>query len=82
MSAYNQALRILLEDLVDNTVDKISCHSFRAGLPSLLNRFPDLATQEDIKGWGRWSSEAYTRYTRLKIEQKQKIFEKITSVLI
>jgi len=81
MSAYNQALKILLEDLVDDSRDKISCHSFRAGLPSLLNRFPDLATQEDIKGWGRWSSEAYTRYTRLKIEQKQKIFEKITAVL-
>jgi len=73
LDAYNKALKVLLCDIVDFNKDTISCHSFRAGLPSLISRHPDLMSSEDIKGWGRWSSEAYNRYTRLKIDQKRKI---------
>jgi hypothetical protein len=32
-------------------------------------------------GWGRWSSTAYLLYTRLKLNQKLKIYEKIANVL-
>ncbi len=80
LDAFNKALKVLLEDIVDYSKDKISCHSFRAGLPSLISRHPDLFSSEDIKGWGRWSSEAYNHYTRLKIDQRMKIFDKIMSV--
>jgi hypothetical protein len=40
--------------VLDQTRDKITCHSFRAAVASVLNRFPHLASSEDIKGWGRW----------------------------
>ena len=56
--ALNRALRILLEDVVDFNKDSITCHSFRAGLPSLISQHPDLMTSEDVKGWGRWTSDA------------------------
>jgi hypothetical protein len=38
-------------------------------------------TSDDVKGWGRWSSDAYQRYTRLKVDQKRSIFEKIITAL-
>jgi len=77
----NEILRSLFSDICDPSKNSISCHSFRAGVPSVLNKFPELASSDDIKGWGRWTSDCYQRYTRLKIEQKKKIFEKITWAL-
>jgi hypothetical protein len=59
----------------------ITCHSFRAGIPRCLSSFPDLATNDDIKGWGRWQSDCYERYTRMKLPQCMKIFSKISFAL-
>ena len=78
----NSILRTLLDDMVDYKKDTISGHSFRAGIPSTLARFPDLANSEDIKSWGRWTSSCYETYSRLKLDQKRKIFKKISSCLI
>ena len=78
---FNKALRTLLGDVVDFKKNTISCHSFRAGLPSLIAQFPELMSLEDIKNWGRWSGEAYARYTRLGDTRKRKIFDIITSVI-
>jgi len=77
----NKILRSLFSYICDPSKNSISCHSFRAGVPSVLNKFPELASSDNIKGWGRWTSDCYQRYTRLKIEQKKKIFEKITWAL-
>ena len=60
---------------------QISGHSFRAGLPSAMASKPDIANDNDIKAWGRWSSDSYLLYTRLKHKQKKALFEKIISVL-
>jgi hypothetical protein len=60
---------------------KFSGHSFRAGIPSTLARFPELSNDSHIMGWGRWTSNAYLSYTRLKTDQKRKIFSKIVEVL-
>ena len=79
-AGFNSALRTLLADICDFQRDTISGHSFRAAVPSALSRFPDLMSSDDVKGWGRWSSDCYQRYTRLKIEQKQQIFQKIINV--
>lgn len=81
MQQLNMNLRVLLKDTVDPARDSISCHSFRAGLPSLIAQHPDLMDSEDVKGWGRWSSEAYQRYTRLKLDQKKKIYGRILEIL-
>jgi hypothetical protein len=81
VGGLNNILKQLLADVVDPERDSISCHSFRAAVPSALSRFPDLASTDDVKGWGRWSSDAYQRYTRLKTDQKRGIFDKIMAVL-
>lgn len=80
-SRFNCILSTLLADICVPGVDTISCHSFRAGIPSLLSTFPDLATSDLIKGWGRWASDCYTRYTRLQLPQRERIFSKIASAL-
>jgi len=59
----------------------ITGHSFRAALPAALANDPKIANDSDIKKWGRWSSESYLLYTRLKFKQKQMLFTKITAVL-
>ena len=79
--AFNKALKILLKDVVDFGRDSITCHSFRAGLPSLIAQFPELMSLEDIKNWGRWSGEAYAKYIRLGDVQKMKLFNTIISVI-
>jgi hypothetical protein len=77
----NSALMSLLPDLCAPGTDAISCHSFRAGIPSLLSTHPDIVSNDMIKGWGRWQSDCYTRYTRLRLTQKQEIFGTIADVL-
>ena len=74
----NDLLAALLTDICTPGVNTITCHSFRAGIPSILSLFPDLVSEDDIKGWGRWRSDAYRRYCRLQLGQKRAIFAKIT----
>jgi uncharacterized protein (DUF1800 family) len=42
---------------------------------------PAATNDRDIKQWGRWSSDSYLLYTRLKLKQKETLFKKITDVL-
>ena len=67
--------------MVDFDKNTISCHSFRAGLPSLISQFPELMSIDDIKSWGRWSGESYAKYTRLGDMQKKKLFSMIANVI-
>jgi hypothetical protein len=78
---FNKVLAELLKDMCHPGIDSISCHSFRAGIPSTLSLFPELATSDLIKGWGRWQSDCYTRYTRLQLPQREKIFGHISGAL-
>ena len=59
----------------------LSGHSFRSGIPSILSNCPDLANDEEIKLWGRWNSTSYKLYTRLHLEKKRAVFNKVVSVL-
>jgi len=81
LDSLNKQLKTLLVGLIDPSRDLISCHSFRAGVASTLNRFPHLANSDDIKGWGRWDSNCYSRYARLNVEKKRAIFGKIAIAL-
>ena len=74
----NELLAALLTDICSPGVKTITCHSFRAGIPSILSLFPDLVSEDNIKGWGRWRSDAYRRYCRLQLGQKCAIFGKIS----
>jgi len=80
-SKLNKVLAFLLNDICIPGMDTISCHSFRAGIPSILSLFPELATSDMIKGWGRWKSECYVLYTRLQLPQREKIFSSIADAL-
>ncbi len=70
----------LLERHVGSEAKNFSGHSFRAAIPSALANTPDLASDSDIMMWGRWSSESYKSYTRLKHNARKAIFEKIVSM--
>jgi hypothetical protein len=78
----NNALRILLSPLFDFSKGSISCHSFRAALPSAMAANPAKLPEEDIKNWGRWSSNAYQTYTCLKHDQKKSLYNKILDNLL
>jgi hypothetical protein len=80
-STFNNCLRKLMADICREGIDTISGHSFRAGLPSAMARHPDLMSSDEVRGWGRWNSNAYECYTRLRLDQKEKIFEKIVTTL-
>jgi hypothetical protein len=81
VKAVNDTLFKLLEPLIGGDASLITGHSFRAALPSVMASCPDIASQEDIQKWGRWSSDSYLLYTRLKMRQKKLIFAKIVSAL-
>jgi hypothetical protein len=78
---FNKILKDLLQDVCLPGVDTVSCHSFRAGIPSTISLFPELATTDMIKGWGRWQSDCYLRYTRLQLPQRARIFGFIAGAL-
>ena len=81
LSECSELLAALLTDICSPGVNTITWHSFRAGIPSILSLFPDLVSEDDIKVWGRWWSDAYRHYCRLQLGQKRAIFEK-TSVAV
>jgi hypothetical protein len=80
-AVLNRTLSALLSDIFVAGKDAISCHSFRAGIPSTLKMYPDLFTSDMVKGWGRWQSDCYQLYARLSLFEKGKIFEKISLAL-
>jgi hypothetical protein len=74
-------VRSLLKRRIGPVANQLACHSFRGGIPSALASFPEIANDNHVMGWGRWSSPGYLLYTRLKLSQKLKIYEKIPNVL-
>ena len=78
---FNQTLRDLLLPLLGPSSAQFSSHSLRAAIPSVLATRPDLANDMDIKGWGRWDSPCYRRYTRLEIDRKRLIYNKISTAI-
>jgi hypothetical protein len=78
-AVLNKTLSALLSDLFVAGKDTISCHSFRAGIPSTLKMYPDLISSDMVKGWGRWQSDCYQLYTRLSLIEKGKISSAVAS---
>jgi hypothetical protein len=73
-------VRDLLRPHIGDEVEGIQGHSFRAGLPAAMADCPDIANNDDVKSWGRWNSNSFMLYTRLKFHMRQAIFEKIMSM--
>jgi hypothetical protein len=79
-SHLSSLLCSLLQPLhILGTYDSLSGHSFRAGIPSTLATLPQPPSEFKIKLWGRWTSEAYQQYLRLKTDQRRNIFLHLAS---
>jgi len=78
---FSTTIKSLLFPHIGEKANWFAAHSFRAGIPSTLAADPEAASEEEIKKWGRWSSASYQSYTRLKLDQKRSIYDKITKVL-
>jgi hypothetical protein len=80
VNIFTRTMISLLEKHVGKQAKNFSGHSFRAGIPSALANTPNLASDSDIMVWGRWSSDSYKSYTRLKHNARLAIFKKIISM--
>ncbi len=78
----NKLISACLGPHIGSSASQISGHSFRAALPSRLAKYPELTSSDEIMGWGRWRSSAYLSYTRLKSDQRRKVFDKVLSLLL
>jgi hypothetical protein len=78
---FNLTIRNLLFKHLGVTALSFSGHSFRAGIPSAIANHPSLLSNDDVCKWGRWSSDCFTTYTRLKISARREIFKKIMSAV-
>ena len=76
---FNEDLKSLLQqfpELTSSPLDSWTGHSFRAGLPTILQTLG--FHEEDIKMFGRWKSAAYLKYLKDMTLRKQ-THSKITS---
>jgi hypothetical protein len=72
---FNADLKELLSGDLDYAVAGIWAHSFRAGISTHMARWGFVG--DDIKGWGRWSSESYRRYIKLPTLARRRLAGKI-----
>jgi len=80
VDAINKILEKIFADFTDEN-SKISCHSFRAAIPSAMASNPDKSTVEEIKQWGRWHSDSFEKYTRQEREKRRNLFYKTVAML-
>ncbi len=79
--ALVRTLRLLLKKHIGTEANFLSGHSFQAGIPAALANCPELASDDDIRKWGRWNSNSYQVYTRLKLNARRAIFVKISNAI-
>jgi len=72
---FNMYLRQLLGPHIDYKKGKITAHSFRSGIPSLLGQLGH--TEDDIKAVGRWSSRSFEHYLKLPRASRADIAQKL-----
>jgi hypothetical protein len=73
--------RFLNKFLKDHFVN-LSCHSFRAGIPSAIEKIPNSLFKKQIMNFGRWNSNSFSSYQRYKLSQKKWIFVNIEKALL
>ena len=60
-NAFNKGLELLLNYFRDGN-HKITGHSFRAAIPTLISSIPDKCTVSELKEWGSWESSSFMAY--------------------
>jgi hypothetical protein len=78
---FNETIRGLLKNTLGQKAELFSGHSFRAGIPSAIAKSKNVNSETMAKSWGRWHSDSYQRYMRLKLDQRKILFNKICDVL-
>ncbi len=81
-SDFTKDLKKLLANKIGPAVANLSGHSFRAGIPAALCNHPEIATLDDVMLWGRWSSDSYKAYTKLKRTARKTIFDKMLIAIV
>ena len=71
----NQLLKKFLEGTIDYSKGKVTSHSFRSGLATLVGS--NGMSIEEIKVAGRWNSNSYEKYLRLPRAQRALLAQKI-----
>ena len=56
---------------------QFSCHSLRAGLPTLMALDPGRFSQTEIRAAGRWRSDAASRYVRCQLQSADNLAQKV-----
>lgn len=82
MSKMNEFLREQLLPMVGSELGTISCHSFRAALPSLMAASPDMFTTEETLLQGDWHSDSYKLYTRLNNIGRKQTHRKVVATIL
>jgi hypothetical protein len=77
----NSMLKSLLGDVFVPGMNSITCHSFRAAIPSAVCAWPDKFEVKELQDWSRWRGSSYVNYCRSYRAQRRKLFDKIVSVL-
>lgn len=71
----------IIKYLLRKEKGNFSARSFRAGIPSEMEKFPELFNDLHIKNWGRWKSNSYQRYMKQDFSQKKWIFNRLSKIL-
>ena len=76
---FNTHLKELLSDVIDYRKEKITSHSFRAGLATLLAT--NGVSIGEIKSAGRWNSRSYEKYVKLPHAQRSQLAQKLGTIV-
>lgn len=74
--SFNEHLSKITAVITAHTGKKVMSHSFRAGVPSELARL-GAASEEEIRGVGRWSSDAWQHYCKLGKTRRMNMVDKL-----
>ena len=74
-TVLNNLLGSLLKDFTDEN-HRISGHSFRSAIPSLLESHPDKSRVDEIREWG-----GYSHYTKREKDRRRILFIKIVDCM-
>ncbi len=75
---FNDTVKSLLEPHIDYRKGKVTAHSFRSGIPTLLGSMGH--SEEEIKKIGRWSSRAFEYYLKLPRTSRAQIAGKLGKI--
>ena len=80
IATLNKVLSSLLGDFCD-PYHKITGHSFRAGIPTIVASHPDQSKVSELMDWGSWESCSYKSYTKSDRDKRKVLFRKIVTCM-